>query len=543
VGFASGIPLDYAVTSHAGSYTITKAAASVTPNAAQKTYGAADPVLTGTLTGFVPGDGVTATYSRTAGQSVAGSPYTITAMLAANPALSNYNITYNTAPFTINKLAASVTAAAATKVFGTADPALTGSLSGFLPADGVTATFTRVAGESVAGSPYAISGTLAANAAAGNYAVTYVPAAFLITKATPTVTWTMPASIKYGTLLSATQLNAKASVAGTFLYNPAAGALLTGGTQTLSATFTPTDSADLNTVTATTTIMVQESTVSLGLGSGTETYPTWNNFVLGPAWSGNRPPTGTVTLYNNGVAIITLPLGGDGKAYYTTSPPLNAGVNNLTVYYSGDSVFLPGLSGVTTITVLPAQVNFQATCEGAQVYSLTYVCQVNLSASTPTPPVGNITYSYDGSAPVPVAITFGNAGFVLPGVPTAGTHTLAISYAGQGNYAAVATLQRGFTTQQGQTQLQIFPSTYYTAHGSAVTLSGFATTPLSGVPSGAVTFYDNGAAIGTASIGSNGAVSFAAVNVSKGQHTYSATYAGTTNYAAATSGSSTITSY
>ena len=62
--------------------TITKAAASVTPNAASKTYGAADPAFTGTLTGFLAGDNVTATYSRTAGESVAGSPYTISALLS-----------------------------------------------------------------------------------------------------------------------------------------------------------------------------------------------------------------------------------------------------------------------------------------------------------------------------------------------------------------------------------------------------------------------------------------------------------------------------
>ncbi len=53
----------------------------MTPAAATKVYGAADPVLTGTLAGFLAGDTVTATYSRTAGESVAASPYTISAVL------------------------------------------------------------------------------------------------------------------------------------------------------------------------------------------------------------------------------------------------------------------------------------------------------------------------------------------------------------------------------------------------------------------------------------------------------------------------------
>jgi len=80
---------------------ITQAPASVTPNASGKVYGTADPVLTGTLAGFLLADNVTATYTRTSGETVAGSPYTITATLASTGLLTNYNITYRTANFTI----------------------------------------------------------------------------------------------------------------------------------------------------------------------------------------------------------------------------------------------------------------------------------------------------------------------------------------------------------------------------------------------------------------------------------------------------------
>ena len=48
-------------------------------------------------------------------------------------------------------------------------------------------------------------------------------------KATPTITWSTPADITYGTALSATQLNATASVPGTFVYTPAAGTVLNAG--------------------------------------------------------------------------------------------------------------------------------------------------------------------------------------------------------------------------------------------------------------------------------------------------------------------------
>src|SRR5204863_267548 len=126
---------------------VTKRPASVTPNTASKTYGDNDPsLLTGTLSGFLAADNVTATYSRTAGNNVAGSPYTISATLSPAAVLGNYDITYNTAKFTINKKAASVTPNTASKTYGDTDPAPTGTLSGFLAGDGVTATYSRAAG-------------------------------------------------------------------------------------------------------------------------------------------------------------------------------------------------------------------------------------------------------------------------------------------------------------------------------------------------------------------------------------------------------------
>src|SRR6202000_2261811 len=65
-----------------------------------------------------------------------------------------------------------------------------------------------------------------------------------VTQATPIITWAAPASITYGTALSSTQLDSTASVPGTLIYTPAAGSILTTGTDPLSVTFTPTDTTD-----------------------------------------------------------------------------------------------------------------------------------------------------------------------------------------------------------------------------------------------------------------------------------------------------------
>src|SRR5207248_247735 len=237
----AGVLGNYEITYNTANFTIDKKAASVTPNAASKIYGAADPAFTGTLAGFLAGDGVTATYSRTGGETVAGSPYTISATLSPAGVLGNYNITYNAAEFTINRKDASVTPNAASKTYGSIDPAFTGTLLGFLAGDGVTATYGRTSGETVAGSPYTISASLSPAGVLGNYNITYNTADFTIEKKDASVT-PNPASKTYGEVNPAFTGTLAGFLAGdgvTAIYNRTAGETVAGSPYTISATLTP----------------------------------------------------------------------------------------------------------------------------------------------------------------------------------------------------------------------------------------------------------------------------------------------------------------
>ncbi len=89
----------YQGSSGTSTLTVNKRPASVTPNAAGKAWGTADPLLTGTLSGFLASDGVTATYVRGSGEDAG--VYVINALLAPSGLFNNYVITPNTAPFTI----------------------------------------------------------------------------------------------------------------------------------------------------------------------------------------------------------------------------------------------------------------------------------------------------------------------------------------------------------------------------------------------------------------------------------------------------------
>jgi hypothetical protein len=74
---------------------------------------------------------------------------------------------------------------------------------------------------------------------------------------TPTVTWLTPAAVPFGSALGNGQLNATASVPGTFEYTPAAGTVLPiGSSQLLSVTFTPNDTTTYSSVTAATPVSV-----------------------------------------------------------------------------------------------------------------------------------------------------------------------------------------------------------------------------------------------------------------------------------------------
>lgn len=97
-----------------------------------------------------------------------------------------------------------------------------------------------------------------------------------VTQATPQITWATPTAITYGTALSSTQLTASTPVAGTFTYTPALGAVPTAGSRTLSVNFTPTDTIDYTTATASVTLVVNQATPSI-------TWPTPASITYGTA--------------------------------------------------------------------------------------------------------------------------------------------------------------------------------------------------------------------------------------------------------------------
>lgn len=91
-----------------------------------------------------------------------------------------------------------------------------------------------------------------------NYTTAHAVVPLTITEKIPTtITWPVPSPISYRTPLSAAQLNATASVPGTFVYTPSEGHVLARGIYILSAFFTPSDTEKYATAQATVVLQVE----------------------------------------------------------------------------------------------------------------------------------------------------------------------------------------------------------------------------------------------------------------------------------------------
>src|SRR5208283_1614891 len=120
---------NYALTFVNGPLTINPALLTVTADNQSKTYGGANPTLTGSVVGVQNNDGITATYATTATQSSPVGGYLITPTLVdPNGKLTNYTVFSTNGTLTVNPASLTVTADPQTRTYGAANPALTATI-------------------------------------------------------------------------------------------------------------------------------------------------------------------------------------------------------------------------------------------------------------------------------------------------------------------------------------------------------------------------------------------------------------------------------
>ena len=206
-----------------------------------------------------------------------------------------------------------------------------------------------------------------------------------VAKTTPTITWATPAAITYGTALSATQLDATASVPGTFVYTPAAGAVLAAGSQTLSVTFAPTNTTLYNSATATVTLTVNKATPVItwatptAITYGTPLSGTQLNASLSVAGSCVYTPLAG-TVLSAGTQTLSVTCTPTDTADYATPAPKTV---QLTVSQAVPVITWATPTAINSGTALSAT-QLDATSTVAGTFSYTPVSGTELAAGTQT---------------------------------------------------------------------------------------------------------------------------------------------------------------
>ena len=456
---------------------------------------------------------------------------------------------------------------------------------------GLTVTYSATGPATISGSTLTITGAgtvvvTASQAGDADYsAATNVTQTLVVNKATPAITWATPAAINYGTALSGTQLDASASVGGTFAYSPASGTVLAVGSHTLSVAFTPTDSADYSTATATVTLTVNKATptitwttpaaITYGTAlSGTQldaSATVGGTFVYSPA-SGTVLAAGSQTLsvtftptnttdYATATRTVTLTVNkatptitwatpasiGYGTALGATQLDASSSVAGTFAYSPAAGTVLAAGTHTLSVTLTPTDTTDYNTATATVSLTVTKASQT----ITFTPPATPVVY---GVAPIALsasstsglAVTFsivsgpGTVNGSTLTITGVGTVVVAANQAGNADYTAAAQVTRTVVVNKATPGISLTSSASTVTHGTSVTFT--ATLAAGGAePTGTVTFYNGGTTLGTGTLNGSGVATYSTNTLSIGTHSITATYGGNTNYLTVTSTAVSVT--
>ncbi len=420
-----------------GVLTVSGSAVTVTwGNPAPITYGTALSAGQLNAVANVPGN---FTYTPTNNTTLNSGTYTLSAVFTPSDTVDYSSVT-NSVSLVVSPATLTVTAASFSRPFDTANPVFTGTVSGVVSPDNVTATYACSATLSSPVGTYPIVPSLVDPAnRQTNYTISLVSGILVVGHPAEVNSWTNPAPVVYGTPLGSAQLNAAVNVIGTYSYSPPAGTVLNTGTNILSVFFTPADSVDYTSVGDTVSLVVLPAPLTI---SGTDTNRpygeanpvltgTFNGLTNGDDITATFTCSATTSSPVGTYAIVPgLPVGSDLTNYsityqdgtLTVNPaPLTITANNRPKTY-GQSVVFTG-----TEFTASGLLNSDA------------VTRVALSSSgaAATAPVGGSPYaivpsSAAGSGLANYVITYANGALTINPSPLQITATSQVKTYGQG---------------------------------------------------------------------------------------------------------------
>ena len=189
---------NYTITYVAGNLTVTPAPLTVTANGVSRVYGASDPALGVSYSGFVNGEtssvlgGTLSVVDSDAAPTTGVGSYA-GVITASGQTSTNYTITYVAGNLTVTPAPLTITANSVTRVYGASDPALGVSYSGFVNGEtssvlgGTLSVVDSDAAPTTGVGSYA--GVITASGPTStNYTITYVAGNLTVTPAPLTIT-------------------------------------------------------------------------------------------------------------------------------------------------------------------------------------------------------------------------------------------------------------------------------------------------------------------------------------------------------------------
>ncbi len=241
-------------------------------------------------------------------------------------------------------------------------------------------------------------------------------------------------------------------------------------------------------------------------------------------------PTGSVTFSEGPTVLATGPLTA-GQATVSL-PALPVGPHDITATYSGAPTFLASTSAPLTQTVDAAAT---ATALGSDLdpaprgAAVTLTATVSAASGTPT---GTVTFTEGptdlGSAP----LSAGTGTLVVSSLP-GGDHDITATYVGSGSYASSTSTPLHQVILATPTTTGVVAAPNLAPYGSAVTITATVSAPTE-TPTGSVTFFADGTAIGSGPVG-NGIATITTSSLGVGDRVVTATFTGSTDFATSTS--------
>lgn len=305
---------------------------------------------------------------------------------------------------------------------------------------------------------------------------------------------------------------------------------LDAGSQPIVASYSGNTNYGQSASSALTEVVQQTNTTTTVMASAANSTAGQSVTFTATVVSGTATPGGTVNFTLGGSLLGSGTLNASGVATFTTTN-LPVGTDNVLAVYVGNIDYTTSQAQATVVVAQASTTTALTSSANPQAVGQPVTLTATVTSSDPGA-TGTVNF-LDG------ATALGSA-TVTNGVATLNTSTLAF---GSHSITAVYSgdVDRTGSTSAALNQLIVQPamavltsSANPSVSGQNITFTVKVTGPGSTLPTGKVTFFDGGNALGMATLDATGAATYATSSLIVGTHPISVKYAGDTNFSVAT---------